>query len=302
MHGVPGRTGARPTSQNPSDPLPAALHLAALHALGAALCFALMGAAIKLAGAELNTAMVVFLRNAFGLVALTPWLWRAGFSRLSSRRPLMHLARCVIGLSAMYCFFFSISHLPLAQAMLLNYCTPLYIPLIAWLWLKERPSIHLLPIVLIGLTGIAVMLRPGSPTGISLFALVGVTSGVLAAGAFVAIRRLSRTEPSLRIVFWFTSLSLVISATPLPWQWQTPSLGALLIMAAAGGLASLAQVALTRAYSLAPAAQVAPFNYLVVLFAGVLGIVFWQEHFDVMTVIGALLVIGSSLLALRIRT
>lgn len=302
MHSVPGRNGTRPTSQNPSDPLPAALHLAALHALAAALCFALMGAAIKLAGTELNTAMVVFLRNAFGLVALTPWLWRAGFSRLSSRRPLMHLTRCMIGLSAMYCFFFSISHLPLAQAMLLNYCTPLYVPLIAWLWLKERPSMQLLPIVLIGLTGIAVMLRPGSPTGISLFALVGVTSGVLAAGAFVAIRRLSRTEPSLRIVFWFTGLSLVISATPLPWQWQTPSLGALLIMAAAGGLASLAQVALTRAYSLAPAAQVAPFNYLVVLFAGVLGIVFWQEHFDLMTVIGALLVVGSSLLALKIRT
>lgn len=258
-----------------------------------------MATAIKLAATELNLAMIVFLRNAFGLLALTPWLLRQGAGRLRTAHPGLHVLRCLIGLSAMYCFFFAIAHMPLAEAMLLNYSTPLYIPFIAWLWLGERPHPRLLPIVLIGLLGVSLILRP-EPSGVAGWVgLVGLAAGIMAAGAFVAIRRLSRTEPSLRIVFYFTTISLGVSLIPLGWLWQTPSWHALGLMAAAGGFASLAQLALTRAYSLAPAAQVAPFNYLVVVFAGLLGWLLWQEQPDSFGLLGTGLVIGSSLLALR---
>lgn len=278
-----------------------ALQRAAAFALLAAASFALMGSLIKFATAELNNPMVVVLRNAFGLLVLAPWLFRHPLNRLATARPGMHLLRCVIGLSAMYCFFFAIGELPLATAMLFNYATPLYVPLIAWLWLGEKPAWRLLPIVLLGFAGVALILRPGGDSFADWAGLVGLGAGVLAAAAFVSIRRLSRTEPPLRIVFWFTSLSLGLSLLPLFWAWQTPSAGALGLMAGAGLCASGGQLALTRAYSLAPAAQVAPFNYLVVLFAAGLGWLIWQEVFDPLSIIGALLVIGSSLLALRRR-
>ncbi len=279
--------------------LPSRLHQAGFFALCAAFAFSIMGAAIKQAALELNTPMVVFLRNAFGLLALSPWLLRAGRSGLRTRRWGMHLARCAIGLSAMYCFFFAIAHMPLAEAMLLNYSTPLYVPLIAWLWLAERPRAGLLPIILLGFLGVALLLRPSNPGVNGWAGLVGLAAGVMAAGAFVAIRRLSRTEPALRIVFYFTLLSLIISLFPLLSFWQFPSCQALLLMAGAGLSASLAQLALTRAYSLAPAAQVAPFNYLVVVFAALLGWYLWDERSDALSLAGAALVVLSSLLALR---
>ena len=270
--------------------------------LGAALFFSLMGVAIKFATVELNNAMVVFLRNAFGLLALSPMLMRTGWARLRTKRVGMHLARCLIGLAAMYCFFFAIAYMPLAEAMLLNYSTPLYVPFIAWLWLQERPNAQVIPIVVVGLLGVALILRPSNPAAAGWVGYVGLASGVMAAVAFVAIRRLTRSEPAVRIVFYFTALSLLISAAVLPWMWQQPTSSALGLMAAAGMFATLAQICLTRAYALAPAAQVAPFNYLVVVFAALWGWLLWQERSDGLSLVGAVLVIASSLLALRQRS
>ncbi len=267
----------------------------------AAASFSLMGAAIKQAALDLNTPMVVFLRNVFGLIALAPWLLRQGAVSLRTQRPGMHLARCAIGLSAMYCFFYAIAHMPLAEAMLLNYSTPLYVPLIAWLWLRERPSIALLPVILIGFIGVSLLLQPAGDATVGAAGWIGLAAGVLAAAAFVAIRRLSRSEPPVRIVFYFTLLGLGASLLPLPWFWQAPSPVALALMAVAGLFATGGQMALTRAYSLAPAAQVAPFNYLVVVFAALLGWLIWQERPEALSLFGAALVIGSSLLALRQR-
>ncbi len=272
---------------------------AGLFALAAAASFSLMGAAIKQAALDLNTPMVVFLRNVFGLIALTPWLLRQGAVSLRTARPGMHLARCAIGLSAMYCFFYAIAHMPLAEAMLLNYSTPLYVPLIAWLWLGERPGLRLLPIILVGFVGVSLLLMPEADARMGSASWIGLAAGVLAAAAFVAIRRLSRSEPAVRIVFYFTFLGLLVSLLPLPWYWQPPPVNSLGYMAVAGLFATGGQVALTRAYSLAPAAQVAPFNYLVVVFAALLGWLIWQEQPEALSLLGAALVIGSSLLALR---
>ena len=277
------------------------IRAAALFALLAAFSFSLMGVAIKLAALELNNPMIVFLRNAFGLLALSPWLLKNGHKPLRTDRFSMHLTRCLIGLSAMYCFFFAIAHMPLAEAMLLNYSTPLYIPFIAWIWLQERPHPRLIPIVLVGFVGVSLILRPSNPAAAGWVGLLGAASGVMAAAAFVAIRRLSRTEPALRIVFYFTALSLLISSLPLLWFWQSPSAHACMLMAFAGSTATLAQIALTRAYSLAPAAQVAPFNYLVVVFAALWGWLLWSERSDALSMLGAALVVGSSMLALRQR-
>ncbi len=274
---------------------------AGLYALAAAASFSLMGAAIKQAALDLNTPMVVFLRNVFGLLALLPWLARQGAVSLRTQRPGMHLTRCLIGLSAMYCFFYAIAHMPLAEAMLLNYSTPLYVPLIAWMWLRERPGAGLLPIIVVGFIGVSLLLQPGQSGSVGAAGWIGLAAGVLAAGAFVAIRRLSRSEPPVRIVFYFTVLGLLFSLLPLPLFWHPPQPHSLLLMAVAGAFATGGQMALTRAYSLAPAAQVAPFNYLVVVFAAFLGWLLWQEHPNALSLFGAALVIGSSLMALRQR-
>src|SRR4030095_469018 len=109
--------------------------------VGAGLLFAAMGAAIKLASRELPNAMVVFSRNAVGLLALTPWLLpgaREGLRTTDLRGPL---ARGLSGLAAMYCFFYAIAHLRLATAVLLNQSVPLFLPLVGYGRLRRaRPA------------------------------------------------------------------------------------------------------------------------------------------------------------------
>lgn len=263
---------------------------AAYCAILASLMFASMSAGVRYASTYLPNEMNVFLRNIFGLLFLMPWILSKGIAHMKTRRLASHLLRSLSGLSAMYCFFYAIAHLDLAEAVLLNYSSPFFIALIALVWLRERPSGKLVFAIFLGFIGICFILRPlGNVPNPAAF--VGVLSAFFAALAMVTIRDLSRTEPTIRIVFYFTTVSTLVSALPLIWAWQTPPLTALMVMALAGLCACFGQLLLTYSYSQAPAAQIGPFTYMSVIFAAMYGWIFWREILDIYTLIGASLVI-----------
>jgi drug/metabolite transporter (DMT)-like permease len=275
------------------------LRRGALYMLGSTALFATMGVLIKIVSARLPNEMVVFFRSFMGLLALLPLVWdRGGWRVLRTRHPGPHLTRALAGLAAMYCYFYAIAHMPLAEATLLNYSTPLFTPFIAYLWLGERVARGLKLAIALGFAGILLILRPG----LSLFtpvALVGVASGVFAAIAMVSIRGLSRSEPATRIVFYFSAVSSAVSAVPLAWSWRTPEPGLWLPLVLMGLVASVAQLLLTRAYACAPAAQVGPFTYATVVFAAFFGWLFWSEIPDALSFAGAVLVGLGGILAIH---
>ncbi|OGI47290.1 MAG: hypothetical protein A2637_03985 [Candidatus Muproteobacteria bacterium RIFCSPHIGHO2_01_FULL_65_16] len=274
------------------------LRRGAVFMIASGLLFAAMGAMIKHVSTRLPDEMVVFFRSAMGLLALTPWIWHRGLGELKTRHLTRHITRGLAGLSAMYCFFYALARMPLAEATLLNYATPLFVPFIAFLWLGEAVSHRLWTPIGIGFVGILLILKPG----LNLFtpvSLVGAASGVLAAVAVVGIRRLTRSEPVFRIVFYFSAVSATVSAVPLLWSWRTPDPELWVLLIAIGAVASLAQLLITRAYACAPAAQVGPFSYSTVVFAAVLGWLWWNEVPDVLSFLGALLVCAAGILAIR---
>jgi drug/metabolite transporter (DMT)-like permease len=263
-----------------------------------ALLFALMGVAVKRAAQELPNAMVVFFRNAVGLLALTPWIWRLGRRGLGTRHLREHVVRSLAGLASMYCFFYALAHLRLADAILLNYSIPLFMPFVESAWLGEPFPRRFWRVILLGFAGIVLILKPG----LTLFqpaALVGVLSALFASVAQVGIRRLTRTEPVERIVFYFGLIGTAISAVPLVREWRTPPATMWALLAGLGIVATAGQLALTRAYSHAPATQVGPFIYTAVLFAAALDWAFWGMLPDRLSVAGALLVVTAGVLALR---
>lgn len=278
-------------------PIPENLRHGALFAVGAAACFAGVGACIKAASATLPTEMVVFLRNAVALVALLPWILRVRLRGLATRHLSGHLFRAGFGLAAMYCFFYALHHLQLAEAVLLNYSAPLFIPLIAWLWLREVPPLIIAPVTVLGFAGITLILNPGAEGLLRWPALIGAVSGVLAAAAMVSIRRVARTETTPRIVFYFSLFSTLFSSVPLLWAWQTPLPLALAVMLVAGVLALLGQLCLTRAYSLAPAARVGAITYISVVFAAGIGWLVWNETPSMIAAGGAALVVSACIMA-----
>ena len=278
----------------PPDDLPRGALLMVLSAF----LFAAMGEAVRMASAHLSNAMVVFFRNALGLLALLPWLVRLGLRGLRTRAPAEHLVRGLAGLASMYCYFYAIARIGLSEAILLNYSLPLFMPLIARAWLGERVPPRLWRALGVGFLGILLILRPG----VGVFrpaALLALVAAVLAALAQVGVRRLTQTEPVARIVFYFAVISTSVSALPLVSVWTTPRGHLWIVLVAMGVLATLAQLVMTQAYSHAPAAQVGPFIYSAVVFAGLMDWWLWGRVPDAPFVAGAVLVVAAGILALR---
>jgi drug/metabolite transporter (DMT)-like permease len=241
--------------------------------------------------------VIVFFRSAVGLVVLLPWLLRLGAGGIRTQRLGGHLWRAAFGVCAMYAFFYALAHLHLAEAILLTYSTPLFIPFIAWAWIRESPPPVIFPAIALGLAGIVLIARPAGGLALSPASIAGVLSGICAAGAMVSIRRIADTEPAPRIVFYFSALSTLISAVPLAWSWSPVPGRMLALLVGVGVLATLGQLCLTRAYALAPAARIGAFTYVAVVFGGLIGWALWHERPDGASLLGMALVIGCCLLA-----
>jgi drug/metabolite transporter (DMT)-like permease len=284
----------RKTLSTSRDDLPRA----ALLMVASALLFAAMGAAVKIASASLPNAMIVFARSALGLLALLPWLVRLGARNLATRNLREHVVRGLAGLGAMYCFFYAIAHLRLADAVLLQYSLPLFLPFVESVWLGEPFPRRLWWGVGLGFLGVLVILRPG-PGIFQPAALAGLGAALCAATAQVGVRRLTRTEPSSRIVFYFGVISTTVSAVPLVREWRTPAPPLWITLAALGVLATSGQLLMTEAYAFAPAARVGPFIYTSVVFAGLFDWWLFGRPPDRFTLAGAVLIAFAGALVLK---
>ncbi len=271
----------------------------ALFVSGASVAIAIIGALVKTVSDDISLEMIVFFRSILTFVFLLPVIFRPHTPtsiRTSCFR--FHLLRSLTGLAGLYCFFFILSRLPLAVAVLLNFISPIFTPLIAYFWLKEPVPVPVRAAIVIGFLGVALILKPGSEL-FEPIAFLGIISAALVATAMVTIRRMSPEEPPQRIVFYFSLISALISTVPLLWTFQLPSgqtLGMLVLISIS---AVAGQLMLTKGYSLAPAARVGPFNYASVIYSTIIGWFFWDEALDWLTGLGAVLICLAGILATR---
>ena len=283
-----------------ASPEPFDLRRGAILMVVSALMFAAMAASVRVAARELPNAPIVFFRHFVMLVFLLPWLLRQGRHALDTDDFRGHLVRSLAGVSAVGCYFYAIARMRLADAVLLNQSIPLFVPLVERVWVGERIPARLWRVLAVGFAGLLLILRPG----VGVFqtaALVGLASAALASVAQVGIRRLTRTEPVTRIVFYFGLIASVAAAPPAALTWRSPSAGTWGVLLLMGVFATVGQFTLTRAYFHAPAARVGPFLYTGPVFAGVIDWLIWGGLPDLVFVGGAVLVVVAATLALRIR-
>ncbi len=268
--------------------------------VAAAFLFALMSVMVKVLSHSLPNAMVVFLRSGLSLLVLLPPILRRGITQLRTLHLREHIVRGTVGMAAMYCFFFVIGKLGLAEALLLNYSLPLFIPLVERAWLGEPVPRGIWKPLVIGMLGLVLILKPG----LGLFqpaALIGVFGALFAATAQVGVRRLTLTESVTKIVFYFSVCSTLIGLGPALFTWVTPAASSIPVILAMVAAGTAAQLMMTRAYQLAPAAQVGPFIYGSVAFAALFDWAIFSRHPDGLSSLGTALVIGAGILALRDR-
>jgi drug/metabolite transporter (DMT)-like permease len=270
----------------------------------AAFFFSLMATLVQLASERLPSPMVVFARNGLALLFIAPLALRDGLAGLRTGRFREHLLRTAAGLGSMYCFFFAIHHLPLADAVLLQYTTPLFLPLVEAVWLRGGASSALegrvLAPLLLGFAGVVVVLKPG-PGLFQAAALLGLAAGLLSAVAQTGIRRMTSTEPASRIIFYFSFLSTAVSAAPAAVRWVAPGPTELAVLVLLGAAATVAQLAMTRAYAQAPAAQVGAFVYSSVPFAMLFDWIRRRHPPGLTSLVGALLIAGAGVAMLRLQ-
>jgi drug/metabolite transporter (DMT)-like permease len=262
--------------------------MASLWMVLASFAFAAMGAGVKLASSLLSTSEIVMYRGLIGTLMLVPIVRHRG-GVLRTAFPREHLWRSVVGVISLWLWFYAIGRLPLATAVTLNYMGPIW--LAAWLfftgWWNERgrPEWPLVLAIGTSFIGVVLVLRPALESHQWLGGFAALASSVIAAAAFLQVRRLGRMgEPEYRIVFYF---SLTMAAAGLLGMPFGPDPGfhapgwrgiALLLAIAASGL--LAQISMTRAYNVGKVLVVANLQYTGIVFSSLWSMALWGDRFD----------------------
>ena len=266
--------------------------------------FSLMSLLVKIAGRRLPSQEVVLVRAVITL-ALSVWaLRRAGVPMWGSDRPRL-VARGIVGFLALSGFYYSVVHLPLADATVIQYTNPVFAALLAVPVLGERLRGREVLTVLACMLGVVVATRPTFLFGHGEGALdpvavgVGLAAAVFSAGAYVTVRSLRGREHPLVIVFYFALVSTVAALPtalpgaimPTPVEW--------LVLLGVGVTTQLGQVAITRGLHLERAGRATATAYLQIVFAALWGALFFADLPDAGTVVGAAMIVGSTLALAR---
>ena len=241
---------------------------------------------------------VVFFRNAFGLLAVLPWLTKLGLSGLRTERLHLHLTRALFGIIAMVLWFFTLSLMPLAEATALSFTAPIFTSILAVFFLNELMRHHRWIAVALGFLGALIIIRPGL-AAINPVALLAIVTALVWGSSTVLVKYMSRTETTSAIVIYLPLFLTPLSLVPalFVWAWPSPSLWAMAILFGAVGTAG--HFCLTRALAVADATSVMPFDYLRLPFVAVIAYLAFGETADLWVWLGGGLIAGSAIYAAR---
>jgi drug/metabolite transporter (DMT)-like permease len=262
--------------------------------IASSLLFALLNLLIRFGADHLHPFQVVFFRCAFSLAFMLPWLARSGFVGMRTSRWRLYFTRCLTGLCAMLTWFFGLSLMPLGTAVTLSFTTPLFATIGAALFLGEVVRRRRWTATAVGFLGVVIVIRP-TPETFSLAALLVLFSALLNAVTALQVKSLARTEPTTAMVTYMVLLMTPMSLVPALFVWQWPSWPVLGLMVLLGGIATLGQLAVTRAFHFADASALMPLDYVKLPVSALLGWLAFGEVLDAWTWIGAAVIAGSTL-------
>jgi drug/metabolite transporter (DMT)-like permease len=269
--------------------------------LVAGLLFGCMGVFVKLGAAYFSHIELVFYRSFFGLL-LVYLIMRQQRVSIATQYWRNHLWRGISGSVALALFFYCITVLPLATAVTLNYTAPLFLTLLTMLVFKDKFHLPLTIAIALGFGGVVLLLRPTLQHEQLLPGVLGLISGFLAGVAYLNVKQLGVIgEPDTRTVFYFSLIATIGSGVWMLFDTVhtiTPQGFALLL--GLGSTATLAQLAMTRAYRTGNTLVVGSLAYSTIVFASLFGMLLWNEVLPLSSWLGMALIIAGGVLSLRL--
>jgi drug/metabolite transporter (DMT)-like permease len=273
---------------------------AALWMLLAGLMFAFMDAGMKWIAGSYSPFQVATLRSVAALPPVLLWILLRGRTHtLFHVHWPLHLLRGVLGVGVMSGFVYGVARMPLSTAYAIVFVAPLMVTALAVPLLGEKVGSRRWTAIFVGLLGVLVVLRPGVAGVATGPGLVLVLAALSYAVAAITVRKLAQRDSPEAIVFWFLVLLSLFAGTIAAFDWQPVLRAHWWIVASIGLTGALGQIALTHAFRLGEASQIAPLDYAGLVWVLLLDLAIWHVLPDGMTWLGAAIIIASGLYLIR---
>jgi drug/metabolite transporter (DMT)-like permease len=257
-----------------------------------------MASIVKILGQTLPVFEVLFVRFFAGLIVISPLVWRMGFRITHTGKIRLHATRGFVGFMGNLCFFFALIHIPLADTVTIQFSRPLFMIVIAGLFLGEIVGLKRAITTLIGFGGILMITQPFS-AGFDPWALSALGGTFFGTLVVLTVKLLSRTEHTITIMFYFAIFTTLFSFIPAMVTWQSPTLFELGLLILTGVLGIVGQGMFTHGVGLGETSFVMPFDYMRIVYGFFLGIIWFAEIPGIWSFVGAGVIIGTNVFLLR---
>ncbi|ALA17469.1 MULTISPECIES: DMT family transporter [Chelatococcus] len=244
--------------------------------------------------ATFTVAQVLLIRSFAALLVLAPFVWREGLGNiLTLPKPGLQLARVVFATLEVVFFYWAVIGLPLADVVTYYLAGPIYVTALSALFLREKVGWRRWTAVLVGFAGVLIALRPSAAT-LDVYALVALLGSIFFALLMITTRHLRGTSDT-SLVFWQTLGALVFGIALAPFGWVPPEAGDFALLSLLGVVALAAHISVTRALKHASASVLAPYQYMLIVWAVILGYLVFGDIPDAAMLAGAAIIIAAGL-------
>lgn len=248
---------------------------------------------------ELNVFQIMELRSSIGFLMVLPLvLSSGGFAAMATRRPLQHLVRNLAHYGAQLGWFYALTLIAIGEVVAIEFTTPIWTAILAASFLGERVNAGKALAIVLGLVGVIIIVRPGI-SHVNPGQLIALGAAVLFGVSIAMVKSLTQTESAVKIIFWMTVIQSLAGIIPAlyVWVWPSPHVwGWVLVIAFCG---TFSHYCMARAMLYADATVVVPMDFLRVPLTAIVGWLLYAEQIDLLTALGAALILCGNLLNLR---
>ncbi len=242
---------------------------------------------------------VLFFRGFFGLLFYFFIIPRERFKDFYyTKRVGLHFLRCMFGLIALVAIFIALRNLPLATVVSISFAAPIFTTIFSIFFLSEKVGLFRWLAVLVGFIGIIIITEPGF-SSLNIYYVYPIIFCLGLSYVAIAIRQLSTTEPVWLISLNFSAAITLVSIFTIPFGWIAPNMKDLILLSLIGIFGGVANLWLSQSYKFSEVSLVTPLKYLALVFAIIFGFFIWDEIPTFKTLLGALLVVLSSVIIFR---
>ena len=260
--------------------------------------FSLMDVIVKWS-VDYPVGQVLFFRGFFGIIFYFFIIPRERLHDFyKTKRPGLHSLRCIAGLIAIIAIFIALRKLPLATVVSISFAAPIFTTILSIFLLSEKVGVYRWLAVLVGFIGILIITEPGI-NELNIYYIFPIIFCLGLSYVAITLRQLSTTEPVWLISLFFSIAITLLSFLTIPWGWVMPSLNHFIILSLIGVFGGASNLWLSQSYKYSEVSLVTPLKYLTLVFAVIFGYLIWGEIPTLKTLVGALLVITSTLIIFR---